>query len=159
MWTRDSQFEPTHWSLDVCSFSYFGGEGDRWWPSRANVDAYETVFVFARAVVASGGESRTMHLLRSMRSNHAANPNPIDATLRTSGADRSITVPLGRFKARRVVLDWTGPETWFDVESEAPFRLLAFRAGDVRAELRFVERRAYWDRRWPSGFHEPNEAP
>lgn len=159
MWTRDSQFEPSHWSLDICSFSYFGGEGDRWWPSLANVDAYESVFVFARAVVASGGESRAMHLLRTLRSNHAADPNPIDATLRIDGAERVITVPLGQFNARRVALDWTGPETWFDVESEAPYRLLAFRAGDVKARLRFVERRAYWDRRWRSGFHEPNHAP
>jgi hypothetical protein len=31
--------------------------------------------------------------------------------------------------------------------------------GGESGELRFVERRAYWDRKWKSGFYEPGHAP
>lgn len=160
-WERRKEFAPKDWSLDVACYSYFGDEGDRWYPltGRAYVDAYECLFLFARAVVASGGEERPMSLLKSLRTNHMPDPNPLDATLKPVGEPRSVTVPLGRFEARRVVVDWEGDTTWFDVETAPPYRLLAFHAGDVEAKLRFVERRAYWDRSVPSGFYKQGQAP
>jgi hypothetical protein len=159
-WSRLKDFGPETWSLDLCWYSYFGEEGDQWRPfPRSNIDAYETLFVYARAVVAAGGEPRRMHIFKSMHSNHAPDPTPLDAILRPDGKPREITVPLGTFKAQRVVLDWKGDKTWFDVETSAPYRILAFRASNVDAKLRFVERRAYWNRKWKSGFYEQGKAP
>ncbi len=158
-WSRFQELEPKDWSLDLCSYSYFPDEGDVWWPLPSNTDAYESLPLFARAVVASGGQSRAMHLLRSQRSNRAPDPKPIDAVLKMEGGPRSIRVPLGKFEAQRVVVDWEGEPTWYDVETTAPFRVLEFREGDVNARLRLVERRAYWDRNCKSCFHEPNQAP
>ncbi len=160
-WERRKEFPPKDWSLDIACYSYFGDEGDRWFPltGRSFVDAYECLFLYARAVVASGGEERPMHLLNSLRSNHMPDPNPLDATLRVQGTSRNVTVPLGTVSATRVVLEWAGGPAWFDVETAPPHRLLAFRAGDVDAKLKFVERRAYWNRNEPSGFYKPGQAP
>ncbi|NOT02569.1 MAG: hypothetical protein HOP29_18330 [Phycisphaerales bacterium] len=158
-WSRFQENQPSEWSLDLCSYSDIPDEGDRWWPHLSNVDAYESLYLFARAVIASGGESRRMRLLHSLRHNHAADSEPVSAILRIDGEPREIKVPPGRFNVRRVVLDWEGAETWFDVETAAPFRLVAYQASDIHAELRFVERRAYWDPEWKSGFHKPENAP
>ncbi len=159
LWTRYKQFKPDDWAVDVCSYSYFPGEGDRWWPLRGHVDAYEFLFIFARSVVASGGEERPMHLVRSLRSNKLATPEYAHALLKTKGKPRKITVPYGTFEAQRVVLQWDESPAWFDVETKAPYRLLAFKADDVQAKLRFVERGAYWDPAFKSGFYKPGQAP
>ncbi len=158
-WDRPTAFPSDNWSLDICWFSYFEGEGDGWWPwPRPNIDGYEFLPLYARAVVASG-EKREMHLLRSMHHTHRPDPIPIDAVLKIDGKPRKVTVPMGSFEAQRVVVEWEGAETWFDVETAAPHRVLAFKADDVQGKLKFVERRAYWDRDWKSGFHKPNQAP
>lgn len=160
-WERRKEFDPNDWSLDICCYSYFPEEGDRWFPhvGRSYIDPYESLFIFARAIVASGGEQRVMSLLKSLHSNHMVDPNPIDAVIKPDGKPHKITVPLGEFEAQRVVVEWSGPTTWFEVETAAPYRLLAFKADDVEAQLKFVERRAYWNQDKPSGFHKPNEAP
>ncbi len=160
-WERRKEFAADKWSLDISCYSYFPDEGDRWFPhaGEAYIDAHECLFLFARAVVAAGGESHRMSLLKTLRSNHLPDPNPLDATLRADGNPRRVTVPMGSFDAQRVVLDWDGDETWFDVETAAPHRLLAFKAGDVEAKLKGVERRAYWDRSRPSKFYKTNQAP
>ncbi len=160
-WERRKQIRPEDWSLDISCYSYFGNEGDRWFPhpSRAYIDAYECLFLFARAVVASGGEARSMKLLRSLHSNHAPDPNPLDAMLKPEGEPRKIKVPAGAFSAQRVVLEWEGETTWFEVEAAAPYRILSFKADDVEGQLRFSERRAYWNRDKPSGFYKPGRAP
>lgn len=158
-WDNDQAILPGDWAIDIASHSYWGLEGDRWVPKTADHDPYEGLFLYARAVVASGGESRQMHVLKTLRSNHAADPEPIDGILHTHGDIHKMKVPLGEFDARRVVLEWGGEPTWFEVETAEPYRLLAFRAGDVEAELRFVERGAYWDQNWKSGFYKPGEAP
>jgi len=158
-WSRFQELDPQTWSMDLMSFSYFPGEGDAWTPFTSDVDAYECLYLFARAVVAAGGEPRPMHLLRSLRSNRAADPHPLDAVLKPEGEPRDIRLPAGKFRAQRVVLDWKGEETWFDVAADPPFQLLAYQAGDVKAELRFTERRAYWDPKWKSGFYKPGQAP
>ncbi|MEE9296804.1 MAG: hypothetical protein V3W34_17810 [Phycisphaerae bacterium] len=160
-WERHKEVPPKNWSLDVCCYSYLPTEGDRWFPhaDKAYIDAYESLFVYARAVVASGGEARPMKLLKCMHTNHMPDPEPLDATLRVEGQARKIKVPLGKFTAQRVVLDWKDAPTWFDVETAPPYRLLAFRADNVEAKLRFVERRAYWDHNAPSGFYKKGQAP
>lgn len=159
-WARPIEYSSDNWSLDVCWYSYHPDEGDGWWPwPRPSIDAHEFLPVYARAVVASGGEKREMHLLPSMQHTHRPDPMPIDAVLRVDGKPRKVTVPLGSFEAQRVVVDWKGEETWFDVETAAPYRLLAFKAGDSTGKLKFVERRAYWDQKWKSGFYKPNMAP
>lgn len=160
-WERNKEVPPKNWSLDVCGLSYWPTEGDRWFPhaDKSYIDAYESLFVYARAVVAAGGEAHRMKLLKSMHNNHMPDHKPLDANLRTDGQPRKISVPLGKFTAQRVVLDWNGAETWFEVEAVAPFRLLAFKADDVEAQLRFIERRSYWQPDSPSGFYKKGQAP
>jgi len=159
LWSRDPHVAPKAWSMELQSFSYMPGEGDHHWTLSADVDAYESLFVLSRALVASGADSRRVRLLKSLRVNHGADPDPIIGVLQKDGAVRSLGVPFGEFDAQRVVLDWQGPATWFDIETTAPFRVVAFQTGNVQATLRFVERRAYWDRSWKSGFYKQNEAP
>jgi hypothetical protein len=160
-WERRKEFAPESWSLDISCYSYLPAEGDRWFPhpGRAHINAFENVYLLARAVVASGGEAFPVRMLRSMRSNRLPDPDPLDAVLRVDGKPRRISVPLGSFEAQRVVLDWEGEETWFDVETAAPYRILAMKAGGTDARLRFVERRAYWDLTKKSGFYEQGKAP
>ncbi len=160
-WERRKEFAPEKWSLDISCYSYHSKEGDRWFPhaNEAYIDAHECLFLYARAIVASGGEAHRMSLLKTLRSNHLPDPNPLDATLRIDGKPHQITVPMGSFDAQRVVLDWDGDETWFDVETASPYRLLSFKTGDVQAKLKAVERRAYWDRTQPSTHYKPNRAP
>ncbi len=159
LWSRDPQVDPQAWTMELNSFSYMPGEGDRHWTMSADVDAYESLFILSRALVASGAESRRVRLLKSLRVNHGADPDPVNGVLRKDGSVRPLGVPFGDFNAQRVVLDWEGVPTWFDIETAAPFRVLAFQTGDVQATLRFVERRAYWDRNWKSGFYRQGEAP
>lgn len=158
-WERFLSPDPETWFSVIISLSYFPDEGDQVYSDKANVDPYEALFLLARAVVAAGGEQRPMRLLKSMRTNHGAQREPTDAVLKPEGDPRPITVGLGTFDAQRVVVEWTGAPTWLDVETVPPYRLLAFRAGDVEAQLRYVERGPYWDRSWKSGFYRSGHAP
>ncbi len=161
MWERRPEVADAEWSLDVTCYSYHDTEGDRWFPfpKQAHIEAHEGLFLQSRAVVAAGGEPRAMLMLKTMRSNHHPDPTPLEAILQPAGKTRKIKVPLGEFEAQRVELKWDGAETWFDIETSAPWRLLAFKADDVEGELRLVERRAYWDRSKKSKFYKQGEAP
>jgi len=143
--------------LSVQSFSYFGGEGERTWTLDQQPLPYEALLLVVRDVAATG-EPREVEVLKSMRSNRQVEPEVLRARLVPRDATR-IEVADEMFQARRVDVEWEGPPTGFVVEAEPPFRLLRYRMDSTRGELLFVERRAYWDRNWKSGFHKPNQAP
>ena len=154
-------FKHLRWGDDglvVQSFSYFTNEGNRAWQRPAERVPYEALFVIAREVAASG-QGRSILLLPSLRSNHAVAPDPVPARLEPEGEPRQIKVPMGKFRARRVVLSGGPAQATFEVEADHPYRLLAFAAGGVTAKLQLVERRAYWDRSARSGFYKPGRAP
>ncbi|MCH7720440.1 MAG: hypothetical protein IH988_05545, partial [Planctomycetes bacterium] len=115
-------------------------------------------FVLARNVVATD-QAQHLQLLPSMRSNRQVVPDPAPATLVPDEATKRVTVPLGTFEVRRVQLQSDGLSSWFDVEVSAPYRLIAFEAGNETGRLRSVERRAYWDRRWNSTVYPRGLAP
>ncbi|MFQ5412983.1 MAG: hypothetical protein ACE5E6_00850 [Phycisphaerae bacterium] len=153
-------FKHLRWLPDgiaVRSFSYFGDEGDRTW--RRTVDAlpYEGLVVVARDVAASG-RPRTADVLPPMRSNRQVPPNPTACHI-VVASENVVSVPAGRFTARTVDLNWSGPPTRFVVEASPPYRLIKFDMGDIHAELAHVERRAYWDPQSPSGFYKHGAAP
>ena len=153
-------FKHLRWGRDGLSlktFSYFPNEGDTDKTLDGGAIPYESLFLVVRDVAGSG-KNRTLSVLPPMRSTHLVEASPVEARL-VSGPVEKITMPAGRFDARRIRLDWDGPATSFVVEAAAPFRLLGFHAGDARAELLKVERRAYWDRKWPSAFYETDKAP
>lgn len=155
-------FKQLRWSeknLTVQSFSYFADEGDRTWELGADAVPYESLFILARAAVAGQTTPPERLVLAGLRSNHQVVPRPISARLEIERNPKRVTVPIGSFAARRVSLKWNGPRTWFDVEDAPPWRVLAFENGTARGQLRFVERRAYWDRKWSSGFHRSGDAP
>ncbi len=155
-------FKHLRWNksgLTVQSFSYFGDEGDRTWELDAEAVPYESLFILARAAVAGQETPPERLVLAGLRSNHQVIPSPKSGRLVIESNSKRVAVPLGSFDARRVSLKWDGPKTWFDVEDAAPWRVLAFENGTARGQLRFVERRAYWDRKWNSGFHRTGEAP
>ncbi len=141
----------------VQSFSYFD-DGDRQWELPGEAVPFELLPLLARAVVASGA-SREVNLLTPLRSNRGVEPRASNARLATPGDRYPVQVPAGRFEVHRVTLTSASPETWFEVESDAPFRLIAFQIGRVTGRLRLVERRAYWDRSAKSEFHAPGKAP
>lgn len=94
-WTEDR--------LDVQSFSYFPDEGDRTYQRGADAVPFESLFVLARNVVATG-QAQHLQLLPSMRSNRQVVPDPAPATLVPDVATQRVTVPLGTFEVRRVQL-------------------------------------------------------
>ncbi len=145
--------------LAVKSFSYFPGEGDAETTLPRDVYAMESLFLVVRNVALFGKDGSTpISLLAPLRTTHAAVTDAVDARL-VFEKPRSIKVPLGRFEATRVLVEWSGPEAWFDVEMAAPHRILAYRVGPTAGQLRYTEKRAYWDRDKPSGFYRPGTAP
>lgn len=153
-------FKHLRWSageLTVKNFSYMPSEGDT--TSTINTDAvpYESLLLIARDVAASG-QSRTLNVLAPMRSSHRVEPKATSAVL-TIGSKSRVTTPLGTLTGVRIDVKWPGQPTSFIVETQAPYRLLRYRTGSAKGSLIQVERRAYWDRSWPSKFHKTNQAP
>ncbi|MCG8404919.1 MAG: hypothetical protein MI923_06950 [Phycisphaerales bacterium] len=158
-------FKQLQWrpeGLKIRGFSYFEGEADREWslPAKPVIYPQESLFVLARAAVASD-RSLDLQLLPVMRSHHLAEPIPRRVRLDVSRDAQSVRVPLGRFGARTVtVTGHGGKETArFLVEGVPPYRLLRHSAPGLELSLRYVERRAYWDRSKPSGFYRQGAAP
>ena len=157
-------FKQIQWLPDetrVLGFGYFEDEGDRRWtlPSDPPAQPFEGLFVVARAAVAAG-TNRAVTLLPAQRSNHLVAPTPFDADLILDDSIHRRIVPYGRFSVRTVRVRTNEREHRFEVEVEAPYRLIAYASDDGRSmELRHVERRAYWDRTSRSGFHLPEAAP
>jgi hypothetical protein len=98
-------------------------------------------------------------LLPPMRSTRAVTPDPAAARLEPAPEARQIKIPMGKFRARRVVLLSERDSGWFEIEADPPYRLLAFQAGGVTAKLQLVERRPYWDPNSKSSFYKPGRAP
>ncbi len=143
--------------LVVACFSYLPDEGDRTWHVKTEATPYEALLLVARDVAATG-ESRSLDLLPSMRSNRFVEPEPTPARIEP-GEQRGVRVPAGTFIAQRVDVVWSGPATHFLVETTPPYRLLMYQMGAQRGELAFVERRSYWDSQAKSGFYKPGKAP
>ena len=154
-------FKHLRWTddrLDVQSFSYFPDEGDRTYQRVADAVPFESLFVLARNVV-STGRTRRLQLLPSMRSNRQVVPDAAAATLVPDSMTKRVTVPLGTFEVRRVQLQSDRLSAWFDVEVDAPHRIIAFEAGRLAGRLQSFERRAYWDQRWGSAVYPRGSAP
>jgi hypothetical protein len=154
-------FKHARWTdagLTIQSFSYFGGEGDKSWSLPGEAVPFEGLFVLARAAVAGDFEGE-LTVLAPLRGTHESRPQPAPMRLAVGDDARKLRTPAGRFEVRRVEARGAGRDAWFDIETSAPFRLVAFSAGGVTGKLRHVERRAYWDAGSTSGFHRPNAAP
>ncbi|MCP4249217.1 MAG: hypothetical protein GY778_19410 [bacterium] len=156
--TTFKQLRWTEEGLTVRSFSYFPDEGDRAWQRPADVVPVEALFVIVREVAATNTQ-RSLSLLPAMRSTHQVVPDPVPAVLTPQEKTRRISVPLGQFEARRVVLDGGSSPGWFDVETQPPYRLLSFEVGGVSAKLQQTERRPHWDRAARSNFYKQDDAP
>ncbi len=153
-------FKHLRWSNDeltVKNFSYFPSEGDTTSSIKTDAVPYESLLLIARDV-ASSGQPRTLNVLEPMRSTHRVEPKAISATM-TIGAKSQVTTPLGTISGVRIDVQWSGQPTSFVVEAKAPYRLLRYRTGGAKGSLVQIERRAYWDRNWPSSFHKANQAP
>jgi hypothetical protein len=159
-------FKQLQWlpdALKVRGFSYLEGEADREWTLPAEPILYprEALGVLVRAAAASQTDI-PLNLLPPMRSNHMPEPTPSESRLNVSAETRMVRVPFGRFQARKVTLTEAdgGQTAQFFVEAAAPYRLLSagFDSG-LTLSLRFVERRAYWDRSKPSRFYRQGAAP
>jgi len=144
--------------LHYKSFSYFGDEGDKEWQLPAEVVPADALYLIARDVVARG-EPQRLRVLASVRSTHEVDPRIFDARLVPAARGMKKSTAIGQLLVRRVEVDWDGPKAFFEVEEAPPHRLVRFRYDTIEGTIQFVERRAYWDRNWSSGFHEPNEAP
>lgn len=159
-------FKQLQWlpeALKVRGFSYFEGEADRQWvlPVEPILYPREALYVLVRAGVASNTDMQ-LNLLPPMRTNHMPEPTPSEARLVVAAGVESARIPFGRFQARRVTLiEADGARTAeFLVEEAAPYRLLSARFDTgLSLSLRFVERRAYWDRSKPSRFYRRGAAP
>lgn len=126
-------------NLSIQSFSYFNNEGENHWQLDGDVIPYESLLILARNVAATGIPI-SLKVLTSLRSNKQVEPITNEATLKP-GPIHSISIHAGKFQARRIDVDWDGPQTGFLVESQAPYRLLRFRMGFTHGELLHVEHR------------------
>lgn len=155
-----TSYKQLRWTGDTAKlteFSYFPDEGTLEVSLSGDVVPYEALPVIAREVAAKK-ENRSIRVLMPLRSTHHVMPQVRDATLEVT-PPTTIQVPLGTFEARRVKLSWQGVDTFFDVEAKAPFRLLRYQMGELKGELMYVERRAYWDGKSKSGFYPTGQAP
>ncbi len=153
-------FKQLRWakdSLEIRSFSYFGGEGDNVWQLAPDAVVFDALFLIARDVAAVGAP-RTLNILHSQRSNHQVQPKVEPGVLTPERLGR-VSTALGDIDAVRINLAWEGAPTSFVVERAPPHRLLRYRVGPLQGELLAVERRMYWDRSKPSSFYPVNEAP
>jgi hypothetical protein len=156
-------FKHLRWTdseLKVQSFSYFGEEGDQQWSLSPKTSPFEALFFKVR-----GFASRPQHynlampVLPPLRSNHAIEPSPSNVVLEVTEKAEPVRVRAGRFVCKRVIVTGDGHDHWFDVETEAPYRVIAFSAGGVEGKLITVERRPYWDRESRSRFYARHKAP
>jgi hypothetical protein len=150
--------------IRILGFGYFENEADEEWTLPAEIDGVpafpeEALLILVHAAAAAGQDVR-LQLLPTARSNRLPEPVLRRAALSVAPDIRRVRVPLGSFDGRSVTVQ-TPDETWqFDVEAAAPHRLLRASMSPGREwALRFVERRAYWDRQWPSRYYRPNAAP
>lgn len=144
-------------TLSIQSFSYFNNEGENQWQLNSDVVPYDSLLVLARNVAATGSPI-SLNVLTSLRSNKQVEPITYEATL-NPGPILQISIHVGKFQARRIDVEWDGPQTGFLVESQAPYQLLRFRMGLTRGELQHVERRPYWDQKSKSSFYKAGKAP
>ena len=144
--------------LDVRSFSYFPGEGDRTFERPRDAVPFESLFIIAREAAATL-RPQALEVLPSMRSNRQVVPDAAAATVVPSPETQRVATPLGPLDVRRVRVESAQTTAWFDVEAAAPHRIVAFEAGDESGQLVAMERRAYWDRRWASSVYPQGSAP
>ena len=151
----------TESGLNFKSFSYFGDEADREWRLPASVTPLEAASILAREVVAAGGDTNAVELgemLAPLRTNHGGAQRHAPATIEVADA-AALRVPAGTFEVTPVTIRTSGRDYKYWIETAPPHRLIRYDFGDESGVLRFHERRAYWDRKWASGFHKPEQAP
>lgn len=154
-------FKHLRWRDDACtyqSFSYFEGEADQTWQVPAAVVPFEALLLAAREME-PGKQRRFDSVLPAMRSNRQVAPETASVRLQAAPTTTSVSVPAGRFTARVVTGKAGGHELRMWIEDAAPHRMLKYEFGSESGELRFSERRAYWDRNWGSGAYKQGHAP
>lgn len=154
-------FKHLRWNdagLEMQSFSYFSAEGDRQYSRPAEAVPLAAMFVVARDVAVEQ-RTRRLSVLPTLRSNRQVIPDATCATLTPAEDTTRAMVPAGTFEVRRVRLESDRTSGWFDVQVEPPHQLIAYEVGDLSGRLQSVERRAYWDRGWPSTSYSPGRAP
>ena len=144
-------------NLSIQSFSYLNNEGENHWQLDGDAVPYESLLILARNVTATGLPI-SLNVLTPLRSNKQVEPIIYKATLKP-GPIQQISIHAGKFQARRIDVDWNGPQTGFLVEAQKPYRLLRFRMGFTHGELLHVERRPYWDQKSKSSFYKAGKAP
>ncbi|MCA9252776.1 MAG: hypothetical protein R3E58_06640 [Phycisphaerae bacterium] len=148
--------------MELKCFSYFDGEGDVTFGLEREVFPFEVLPILARGVVADGKE-RQLKVLVPMRGTHLVQPTVSEIRLGvdpSSKTSKPRKTKAGVFNVRRVIASaGDGEIAWFDVEADAPHRLIAFTAGGVSGELKHFEKRPYWDRSNASSYHAVGAAP
>jgi hypothetical protein len=147
-----------HMGCIVAAHSYFPQEGHKESLHQSDNVPFEAVYLLARQCVAAN-QKLIFNMLPSMRGNKLVEPKPDIAILEPAPQPTEITVPLGKFDAVRVTFSRGEDSGWLDVEAKAPYRLLRFSVDGITADLKHMERRAYWDRDKRSSFYAPNKAP
>lgn len=149
--------------LQLDTSSYFENEADRHsvLDSSSSVYPREALFLLAREV-ASTGSPMDLQVLPRFRSSHAVEPQPMSCVMSRLPAVRVIHVPFGDVRVQTVTLaDVSGVRiASYDVEAAAPYRVVTHDHRDgLQLQLRFTERRAYWDRSSQSRFYNREKAP
>lgn len=150
--------------LVIRSFSYFDGEADQTRTLENGVGVYppDALLLIARNVVANSRDVR-IRLGPKVRSNHAATDLVLTGLVsRAESLNSPFECAAGQFDASRVSFtDESGSiRGTFVIESAVPCRLLSYDFHDgTTGTLRFCERRAYWDRNWPSRYYPKGAAP
>lgn len=154
-------YQHLRWSeagLHFRSFSYFEGEAEHDVRMPVEVWPFETVFLLGREYVATGRVPTVTRMLAPVRRLRGG-PKELGAVSFSRTEPQRLSTPAGVYDAVEVVMEASGVayRLWFDAAT--PHLLLKFDFPGERGVLRHHERRAYWDRAWRSGFHEPGQAP
>ncbi len=154
-------YQHLRWSetgLHFRSFSYFEGEAEQDQTLPSEVWPFEAAFLLGREYAASGRAPTVARMLAPARRLRGG-PIDLGAVVFSRTEPERLSTPAGVVDAVEVTMEAGGVKyrMWFDAAT--PHLLLKFEFPGERGVLRHHERRAYWDRAWRSGFHEPGQAP
>ena len=155
-------YKHLRWSetgLNFKSFSYWENEAEQESNLDRNVWPFEALFLLAREYVVSGTVPEVAGILPTLRSNRAVKPDPLKPVKFEKLPAAKLRVPAGTFEAAEIKITIADYDYRIWVETAAPHRVLKFKGKNETGELRFTERRPYWDRASISTFHAPNRAP
>lgn len=152
--------------LTYRSFSYFEHEADRTYSLPRKVVPVESVFLLgpelAARLVADAQAERKLEQplsLPPLHGNHQVAPDTQPLRLRALETT-DLTTPAGAFKVWRIEVRRGADAGTLWVQRDVPHRVVRYELPGIgQGVLRYSERRAYWDRKWSSGFYAPGQAP